>query len=242
MTPKADPYGQQHRACWRVSEWVRIASLAFAVGCVNAALVGAASASPCRKPADAEVIRSSGHAAVYAAPLPSAQAGSDRERFYGCARPNGRVRRLFDIDSDGGLVRTEALQFRLAGTFFAVVITSVDHYGGVTKDVLAFDLSGRHARRKAFAGSGQVGGAGGAYRSVSVQSLQLDSRGAIAWLTRDYDYGTSRYRDRLLSVERMLDSGDAMSISAVSLRRHRLSWRHGNELRSLRLPPFWVTT
>jgi hypothetical protein len=200
----------------------------------------AAAATPCHRPTGAGTIVASSLAAVFTTPLTEPENARVGRRYWGCARSDGRLRKLYDthpVDLDG---ESSAGQFRLAGHFVASVNTVTDHYGGSTRHIVVNDLTRRTVDRTSAYGMGNLSAANGAVFSVDVLRLKLDAAGAVAWLQRSPDVYGKNPTDRLVTIDRTgdgrsLDDAGPGQITAIHLSGHRLTWRHAGATRSARL-------
>jgi hypothetical protein len=200
----------------------------------------AAAATPCHRPTGATTVLASSIAAVFTSPLTEPENARDGQRYWGCARSEGRLRKLYDthtVDVDG---ESSAGQFRLAGHFVASVNTVTDHYGGSTRRIVVNDLTRRTVDRTSAYGMGNLSTANGPVFSVAVLRLKLDAAGAVAWLQRSPDIYGKNTTDRLVTIDRAgngrsLDSAAPGQITTIHLSGHRLTWRQAGAPRSARL-------
>jgi hypothetical protein len=218
---------------------IALALTTFGVSLVGSAVAGqpVEARTACHKPKGATTVISGTRGIVFRKLVqgPDGDRSEDRQRYWGCLKPHGRLRRLYDTRPRGSYETITAAQFRLAGGFVASVVTSTNHYGGFHRTVIESDLSGRLGRRQTTVGAGQLEGAHGPARQMDILRLRLSTSGAVAWLQRDTDVQANP-RDRLLTFAggvagslgqtemKQLAIAPVGQIGKISLRGLQLSW------------------
>ncbi len=197
-----------------------LASAALSACAGAGALTGSALANggtPCG-PAAARTLASSSHARVYAS----------RGVAFGCAARGGKS---FRLGVTGSCIRSDHVgPVVVAGEIAAF---ASERCGVDTGNTLVVVRNLRDGKRVS---ASDAAASPGPESFTSVDSLVARSDGAVAWIAQASSIGNHMtnvdVRRADARGQALLDSGGAIVRGSLRLRRSRLTWTHGGQLRS----------